>query len=96
MNIQVGTIAIARLQSGVCDIGERDVCYEVYTLAGRPGYNFIFESGRYEGFSPDDVEIFLEVTETISPSVARYEFANVSRLMRDFREGMFAPAFVRA
>ena len=94
MNIQVGTIAIAKLQSGVCDVGERGVCYEVYSLAGRPGYSFIFESGRYDGFSPEDVAIFLEVTETISPSVARYEFTNVSRLMRDFREGMFTPAFI--
>ena len=94
MNIQVGIIAIAKLQSGVCDVGERGVCYEVYSLAGRPGYSFIFESGRYDGFSPDDVVIFLEVTETISPSVARYEFTNVSRLMRDFREGMFKPAFI--
>jgi len=94
MNIQIGTIAIAKLQSGVCDVGERGVCFEVYTLAGRPGYSFIFESGRYDGFSPCDVATFFEITETISPSVARYDFTNVSRLMRDFREGIFAPAFV--
>lgn len=49
--IQVGTIAIATRASGVCDVGETGVCYEVYELAGRPGYSFIFERGRYDGFS---------------------------------------------
>jgi hypothetical protein len=33
--IQVGTLAIPTRASGVCDAGERGVCYEVYTLGGR-------------------------------------------------------------
>jgi len=91
--IHVGTIAIAKRDSGVCDAGERGVCYEVYTLGGRPGYSFIFEKGRYDGFSPEDVEMFLTVTETVCPSVADYQFTNVMRLMRDFQWGRFAEAF---
>lgn len=91
--IQVGTLAIATRQSGVCDVGERGVWYQVYTLGGRPGYSFILEKGRFDGFSPEDVEMFLTVTETVCPTVADYQFTNVMRLMRDFRLGRFAEAF---
>ena len=91
--IHVGTIAIATRDSGVCDVGERGVCYEVYTLGGRPGYSFLFEKGRYDGFSPEDVAMCLTVTETVCPTVADYQFTNVMRLMRDFRLGRFAEAF---
>ena len=60
--IQVGSIALATRASGVCDAGERGVCYEVYALGGRPGYSFIFDQGRYDGFSPEDVALFLTIT----------------------------------
>ena len=91
--IQCGTVAIATRQSGVCDPGERGVCYEVYELGGRPGYSFIFEKGRYDGFSPEDVAMFLEVTPTVCHTVADYQFRNVTRLLRDFTHGRFAEAF---
>ncbi len=91
--IQVGTIAIAKYRSGVCDVGEIGVCYEAYTLGGRPGYSFIFEKGRYDGFNPEDVEMFLTVTDTVCPTVTDYQFTNVTRLLRDFRLGRFAEAF---
>jgi len=92
-NIQVGTIAIATLASGVCDVGETGVCYEVCELADRPGYSFIFERGRYDGFSLEDVEMFLHVTDRVAPGIEGYEFRNVTRLLQDFREGRFADAF---
>jgi hypothetical protein len=57
--ITVGTLAIAVKPSGVCDIGEVGVCYEVYELNGRLGYRFLFASGRYDGFSARDVLLFL-------------------------------------
>ncbi len=91
--IHVGTIAIATHASGVCDVGERGVCYEVYTLGGRPGYSFIFEKGRYDGFSPEDLAMFLTITDTVCEQVADYQFTNVTRLLRDFRLGRFADAF---
>ena len=53
--IQVGTLAVAKRDTGVCAAGERAVCYEVYQLDGRAGYSFIFERGGYDGFSPDEV-----------------------------------------
>jgi len=91
--IQVGSQVIAKRASGVNASGERGVCYEVYQLGGRPGYSIIFERGGYDGFSPQDVEMFLHVTGQHCPAVADYDFSNVTRLKRDFDEGRFAAAF---
>ena len=92
-NISVGSIVVAKHGSGVCSVGEIGVCYEVYTLENRPGYSFIFESGRCDGFSPDDVALFLDVTGRVCQSVAGYAFQNVGKLAEDFRAGRFAAAF---
>jgi hypothetical protein len=92
-SIKVGSQVIAKRASGVNAAGERGVCYEVYQLDGRPGYSIIFERGGYDGFSPQDVEIFLHVTGQHCPAVADYHFNNVTRLKRDFDEGRFAAAF---
>jgi hypothetical protein len=91
--IQVGSLAIATRASGVCDVGERGVCYEVYALAGRPGYSFLFEQGRYDGFSPEDVALFLTITGEVCAAVAEYQFTTVTRLQRDWAQGRFAAAF---
>lgn len=91
--IQVGSLAIATRASGVCDAGERAVCYEVYELGGRPGYSFLFEQGRYDGFSPEDVALFLTITGEVCVTVADYQFTNVMRLSRDVARGRFAAAF---
>ena len=97
-DLRVGSLVIAKRTTGVCDVGERGVCYEEYTLPDgkggqRPGWSFIFESGRHDGFSPDEVALILEITGDLCPDVADYEFRSVPRLMADFRRGRFAPAF---
>ena len=91
--IQIGSLAIATRASGVCDVGERGVCYEVYALGGRPGCSFLFEQGRYDGFSPEDVAMFLTITGEVCAAVADYQFINVVRLTRDWAQGRFAAAF---
>lgn len=91
--IKVGSLVIAKRASGVNAASERGVCYEVYQLGGRPGYSILFERGGYDGFSPQDVEMFLHATGQHCPAVADYRFANVTRLARDFAEGRFAEAF---
>jgi hypothetical protein len=91
--IQVGSLAIATRASGVCDMGERGVCYERYTLGRRPGYSFLFERGRYDGFSPEDVVLFLTITGEVCAAVADYQFTNVMQLARDVTRGRFAAAF---
>ena len=90
--IQVGTVALARRKTGVCDAGEVGVCYEVYDLGGRPGYSFIFEQGRFDGFSPEDMGLFLILTDVICASISDYQFVSVSRLCSDFDEGRFDEA----
>ena len=74
------------------------MCDEAYTLPDgkggrRPGWSFLFEQGRYDGFSPDDVALILEITGEVCPEVADYEFTSVLRLRADFQRGRFAPAF---
>jgi hypothetical protein len=54
---------------------------------------FLFEQGRYDGFSPDEVELILEVTGELCPDLADYEFQSVMHLTADFHRGRFAPAF---
>ena len=93
LSIQVGTVAVATRTTGVCDADEPGVCYEIYELGGRPGYSFIFRSGRYDGFSPDDVDKFLHVTNKVCMATAEYQFRNVNRLVLDFTAGFFDPAF---
>ena len=65
----------------------------VVVATRRPGYSFIFRSGRYDGFKPREVAMMLHVTDTVCPAVAGYQFRNVTRLARDFEAGYFAPAF---
>ena len=91
--IQVGSLAIATRASGVCDGGERGVCDEVDARAGGPGYSFLFEQGRYDGFSPEDVARLLTITGEVCAAVAAYQFTNVTRLQRDWAHGWFAAAF---
>jgi hypothetical protein len=64
-----------------------------YTLGDRPGWSFIFKSGRYDGFSPEEVNWTLEVTGEVCVEVTDYEFKSIIRLSEDFRRGRFAAAF---
>jgi hypothetical protein len=85
--IGVGSSVVAKRATGVCDVGEVGVCYEVYTLDNRPGYSFLFESDRYDGFSPDEVATMLRVTGRYD-ALASYEFQNVQQLIRDYQAGL--------
>lgn len=91
--IKIGTLATAKRDSAICCVGEMGVCYDIYTIGSRPGYSFIFEQGGDDGFSPEDVELFLEVTDVVFPSIATYKFENVTQLERDYGNGRFSEAF---
>ena len=93
LNITVGSLVVVKQSTALCDENEVGVCYELYELEGRPGYGFIFERGGYDGFSAEDVAVFLDVTEVVLPSIASYAFENVRQLRRDFRQGRFKEAF---
>ena len=90
--LQVGSLVEAKHASGVCDPGERGVVYEQYDLGGRPGWSVIFQSGRHDGFSPCDVDFFLDVPGEVCEELTGYVFENVGRLADDFGRGAFAPA----
>ena len=47
----------------------------------------------YDGFSPCDIAMFLDVTAEVCQVVTGYQFKNVMRLQRDFDQGRFASAF---
>lgn len=91
--IQVGTLAIATKNTAICRAGELGVCYELYTIGDRPGYSFIFERGGYDGFSPEDVEMFLETTSVVFRSIESYCFTDVGQLLKNFLAGGFSEAF---
>ena len=90
--LRVGSLVVAKKLSGVCDPGERGVVYEAYELGRRPGWSVIFQSGRHDGFSPCDIDFFLDVTGEVSEELTGYAFENVTRLAADFGRGHFAPA----
>lgn len=68
--------------------GAVGIVYEVYDRSGREGesegYGIIFGSGDYDGFSPDDIDNFVELTGEVAEAYRSYHFANVGRLARDF------------
>ena len=74
------------------------MCYEESTLPDgkggqRPDWSFRFKSGRHDGFSPDEVELRLELTGERCRAVADDALTQVLRLIGDFHRGRFAPAF---
>lgn len=92
--LQVGSIVVAKRHTAVCEIGEVGVCYECYSIADRPGWSFIFQQGRYDGFSPNEVDTMLHVTGQVCPAVTSYKFHNVARLSKDYEAGYFNSAFM--
>jgi hypothetical protein len=91
--LQGGSLVLATRASGVCDAGEGGVCYEVYEVGQHPGFRFLFEQGRSDCFSPEDVAICLTITGEVCTAVADSQCTNVVRLQRDVDQGRFAAAF---
>ena len=90
--LRVGSLVTAKHASGICDPGERGVVYERYELGDRPGWSVIFRSGRHDGFSPCDVDFFLDVSGEACEELSGYAFENVGRLADDYARGRFEPA----
>jgi hypothetical protein len=53
----------------------------------------LFARGRSDGFSPEDVALFLTIIGEVCTAVAASQFINVPRLSRDCAQGRCAPAF---
>lgn len=94
--IHAGSLAVAQRQTHICSPGEVGVCYDVQRIGGEPVYFFIFERGGYDGFDAEEVGAMLELTGWTCEALTGYRFANVSQVERDYRAGVFAPAFPSA
>lgn len=86
----VGSRVIAKMNTGVCTKGEHGIVYEVYQRGtSSEGYGVIFQNGLYDGFSPEDVDLILRLTNKHHKQLAGYKFHNVLSLMNDYRRGLF-------
>ena len=65
---------------------------EAYELGNRPGWTVILQSGRCDGFSPCDVDFFLDVGGDVCEELGGYTFENVPRFVDHFGCGDFASA----
>lgn len=92
--MKVGSIVTLKVPMLSCETGARGVAYEHYVLGDRDGLSFIFENGRYDGFSPDEQRDYLEEIG-FDPAMAIYKFRSVMYLDDDFRKGRFDLALRR-
>ena len=89
----LGAKVYASRSCGVCQSGERGVVVEEYWLGSRAGRTILFERGGYDGFSPEDLELFVVAEGSIANDLAGYRFEGVHRLLNDLRRGLFQSAF---
>lgn len=66
--------------------GTKGVVYENY---GEGGCSVIFENGAYDGFSPSDQRLCLKYAENSYSKLEKYQFTTVSKLVVDFKNGLF-------
>ena len=89
----VGTLVVAKHDTGVCRKGEVGLCYHVSAVDGSPCFGILFEYGDYDGFTLEEVERFLSVSETVFEPLANYQFDSTLQLVDDYRRGKFASVF---
>ena len=70
--LRIGSLVVAKKASEVCDPGERGVVYEAYELGKQPRWSVIFQGGRHDGFSPCDVDSFLDVSGEVCEELNGY------------------------
>jgi hypothetical protein len=92
-DISIGSIAVAKLKTDACFVGELGVCFGKSVFEGQAVYGLIFETGPFMIFSADEVAQVLNVIGRICEAVAGYRNANDAQLKVDYRVGRFAAAF---
>lgn len=100
-NLRVGSKVYAKADTAICKKGEWGVVVNVYdrdsTVGGRhKGYGILFARGEYDGFSPEEIERFVESIGEVDEIIEDYEFQSVIKLMDDYREGRFRSSLEHA
>jgi hypothetical protein len=100
----VGSKVLLRQDMLAARAGQAGIVYEVYDRTGfddpaspSEGYGVVFESMGYDGFSPDEVDLFLDLTGQVAERYRGYRFVHVGRITRDFdcpEDFLVAPASV--
>lgn len=74
--------------------GDSGFCYHIETISGRRTSFFIFENGRFDGFSDYEIKFFFHLyPNKFIPELAEYKFTNVIDLHNDFEKGIFDKSF---
>ena len=102
MKLKLGQIVVATKETGVCNVGERGIVYELYERkwdvsgtgkrqgwGGGIGASVIFEQGLYDGFSPDEQDAMLKPLDLFDEAAQAYRFTNVMRLVSDYHKRVF-------
>jgi hypothetical protein len=74
--------------------GARAIVVEQYELAHRDGWMLLFPNGNSDGFSFDDCSLFGVRHAGHDSSLANYRFLNVTRLLADWRGGLFRDVWI--
>jgi len=84
MSLPVGTIVELKIACLGNLVKTRGVCFNDYVS----GSQFIFENGEYDGFSNEDIKLFLNIID-FSYELESYIFYNVMVVSQDYRSGKF-------
>jgi hypothetical protein len=85
----LGARVFALRGCGLWSVGEAGLVVEQYELGARPGRTILFKNGGYDGFSAQDLELFVAPEGSIDSQAARYVFHSVGKLSADLERGLF-------
>ena len=97
--LKVGDVVTLAMPMLECNPGTRGVIYDVYKDFDDPnkrGVSIIFENGKYDGFSHEDQQVFLneEHVQYVPFYINDYKFTNVMRLSKDYKNGLWDEVFI--
>lgn len=91
--IHVGTVVVSKRPTHVSDRREQGVCFEINppdnTRQSPSKYGFIFQSGRYDWFTIEELDHFYIVTGEKIRLPDNYGFSTRANLRLDYSKGVF-------
>lgn len=88
--LHLGAILTASADVGsMAEEGMRGVVFQVIDDGAGETYGVIFESGMWDWFKPEHVDVYLATSGLTSPGADQYSYQDESRLQDDFETGMF-------